>query len=164
MIVLVMGVSGAGKSTIGCQLAQIIGGDFIEGDDFHSSENIIKMKSGSPLTDADRKTWLDRLANELAIASHAKKSAVLACSVLKQAYRDQLLARCPQARILWLYGPAEVISARLHTRRGHFMPPELLISQLAALEPPDDAIAIEVTKSPETVIIEALRCLDLSQS
>jgi gluconokinase len=135
--VLVMGVTGCGKSTLGALLAQALNCPFLEGDDFHSNEAIEKMRSGQPLSDADREPWLDRLgaATARSIATHGM--AVTACSALRKCYRDRLRARiaCP-VHLVHLDNSRDRLLQRLGARAGHFMPPSLLDSQLATLERP----------------------------
>ena len=131
--VVVMGVSGSGKSTVGALIATRLGAPFIDGDLLHSKANVAKMKSGTPLTDEDRKPWLERIGHKFADANG--HSLVVACSALKRAYRDIIRAAAPDTRFVLLHGPAELLAARLEHRRGHFMPSSLLASQLATLEP-----------------------------
>lgn len=160
MIVLVMGVCGSGKSTIGRLLADALGARFVEGDDFHSPENVAKMQRGEPLDDDDRAEWLKALADELAVAARSGEAVVLACSALKHRYRQLLRERCPTLRVVCLHGPASVIAARLEARPGHFMPPSLLQSQLGALELPSDALIVDVQESPGAIarlVLERLR-------
>jgi gluconokinase len=146
--VVVMGVSGAGKTTLGRALAAALGVEFLEGDAFHPADNVAKMSRGQPLDDADRWPWLDRLAAELAGAAAARRGLVLACSALKRAYRDRLRKGAPGLRLVYLKGDKAVIRARLEGRKAHFMPPGLLDSQFAALEEPDadeSPLVIDVT-------------------
>ena len=140
MIVLVMGVAGVGKTTIGQALATALGARFIDADDYHPPENVAKMKAGIPLQDADRWPWLARLNQEL--KQHS--SAVLACSALKAVYRQKLADGVKDFRIVYLHGTPELIRERMTSRRHRYMPAALLDSQLATLEPPADAIAIDV--------------------
>jgi gluconokinase len=133
---LVMGVSGCGKSTIGKMLAEKLGWGFFDADDFHPAANIAKMGAGIPLTDADRAPWLERLSALLRGEVAAGRHPVLACSALRQSYRDTLLAGLPGIRIVYLRGDRELIASRMRNRPGHFMPPALLDSQFAALEEP----------------------------
>lgn len=137
MIIIVMGVSGAGKSTIGRALAEALGCRFIEGDDYHPPANVERMRAGIPLTDADRGPWLDVLAGEIAACKANGEDLVLSCSALKRRYRDRLRAADPQLRFVHPHGSPEAIGRRMADREGHFMPPALLDSQFAALEPPD---------------------------
>ncbi len=144
MIIVVMGVSGAGKSTLGAALAQRLGWCFLEGDDFHPRANIVKMAAGEPLTDEDRAPWLERLNGELRAVEAQKVSAVLACSALRQAYRERLAAGIARCTWVHLRGPIDLIRRRLEARRHRYMPASLLESQFSALEPPTDAITIDV--------------------
>lgn len=156
MIILIMGVCGVGKSTIGKQLSVALGAHFIDADDFHAEASRLKMQQGQALTDADREDWLARLA--AALASQAEGGdIVLACSALKQAYRERLLQAKPMYLVVWLHGPSAMIAERLHARRGHFMHPTLLDSQLAILEPPLNAIHIRVDQSPSQIVAEILK-------
>ncbi|HET7198735.1 MAG TPA: gluconokinase [Burkholderiales bacterium] len=155
MIVLLMGVSGAGKTTIGRLLAERLGAPFIEGDDYHPPANVAKMARGVPLEDEDRWPWLDRL-NEL-LREHPR--AVLACSALKESYRARLLAGIPDARIVLLHGDKALIAARVAARRHRYMPASLLDSQFAILEPPQDAIVIDVSRDPASCADQIARAL-----
>ena len=151
MIVVVMGVTGAGKTTVGRLLARELGGDFLDADDYHPAANVAKMRAGQALTDDDRRPWLARL-NEV-LRAYAARSArvVLACSALKASYREQLVAGLPDSRIVYLRGPKALIAARLEARRGHYMNPALLDSQFAALEEPDVAIVADIGPEPEAI-------------
>ena len=140
MIVLVMGVAGVGKTTLGAALARERGWRFIDADDYHAPENVAKMKAGIPLQDADRWPWLDRLNEEL----KKHRNAVLACSALKERYRRRLAEGVADFRIVYLHGTAELLRERIKARQHRYMPAALLDSQLATLEPPSDAIAIDV--------------------
>ena len=140
MIVVVMGVSGAGKTTIGEALAQRLGWDFIDADDYHPPANVAKMEAGKPLEDEDRWPWLDKLNQIL----KKEKNAVVACSALKEAYRQRLTAGLARFEIVYLHGSFELIHARIAERKHRYMPSELLESQFATLEPPARAIAIDV--------------------
>lgn len=131
-----MGVTGSGKTTVGALLAGRTGGVFLDGDDYHPAENVEKMSSGIPLTDADRWPWLDRLGVEVEAAVAARGSVVLACSALRRAYRDRLSKACAEAPLfLHLNGTRDLIGARMAARRDHYMPVGLLDSQIQTLEP-----------------------------
>jgi len=156
--VVVMGVSGCGKSSIGRALADALGAEFIEGDDHHPPENVARMAAGTPLTDADRAGWLATLAEALAARRRAGRDVVLACSALKRAYRDRLRAAGP-LRFVWLDVPASELERRLLARQHRYMPVRLLPSQLATLEPPGaDEAALRVDASaPPSDILAAVR-------
>ena len=159
LAILVMGVCGCGKSTVGQQLAREIGAAFIEGDTFHSAANVAKMAAGTPLTDEDREGWLQILAAQLAQASAERRGVVLACSALKRRYRDTLRNGAPALHIVHLQGARALLAARMAARTGHYMPPALLDSQLATLEAPqtdEQAIAIDIAASTEEQVRAAL--------
>ncbi len=143
MIVVVMGVSGCGKTTVGQALAASLGWPFFDGDDFHPEANVARMAAGIALTDDDRWPWLDRIAAEMRAVQAGGGNAVLACSALKQAYRDRIAA-AGDVRFVHLVGDAKTIGARLAERRHRYMPATLLASQFAALEPPPEAITVDV--------------------
>ena len=155
MIVLVMGVSGAGKTTLGTLLAQRLGCEFIDADEHHPPENVAKMAAGQPLADADRWPWLDKLNALL----KARRAAVLACSALKAVYRERLLEGVGEHRIVYLRGSAALIASRLAGRKHRYMPPTLLDSQLAILEPPAGAITIDVDGTPADCVERILAAL-----
>jgi gluconokinase len=136
MIVIVMGVSGSGKSYLGERLAEATGWPFAEGDDYHSERNKALMAAGTPLTDADRMPWLDALHQVLLGWQREHRFGILACSALKAAYRERLTAGLKNVRFVWLDPPRSVLEDRMRHRPGHFMPPALLDSQLATLEAP----------------------------
>lgn len=147
--VVVMGVSGAGKSTIAHLLSEELGWDFAEGDDLHPAANVAKMAAGEPLTDADREPWLEQVARWIDGEIEAGRHGVITCSALKRAYRDML--RRPEVLFVYLVVPRDELERRLTERTGHYMPARLLGSQLEALEPPDDdelALTIEAGGSP----------------
>ncbi|HNA84680.1 MAG TPA: gluconokinase [Nitrospira sp.] len=154
LIILVMGVSGAGKTTIGRRLAEVLGWRFLEGDDLHPIANIEKMRSGHPLTDADRRPWLERLHTAIADQVRMNQPAVMACSVLKARYRTVVEEGFGHAlRLVYLKGTADVFRERLAGRRNHFMRPELLDSQLAILEEPADALVVDAALPPDEIIL-----------
>jgi gluconokinase len=161
-IIVVMGVSGVGKTTVGKCLAERIGARFLEGDRFHPPENIEKMKRGEPLTDADRQPWLERLAAELGARRARGESVVLACSALRRRYRDILRAGHDDVDFVFLHADQAVIQQRLDARRDHFMPPSLLDSQFAALEAPgpdERAIVVDAAQPPEAIVETVLQRL-----
>lgn len=143
MIVVVMGVSGAGKTTVGTALAIALGCEFLDADEFHPAENVAKMAAATPLTDADRGPWLDRLNRELGARESRGLSAVLACSALKETYRTRLTTGIGQARLVYLRGSIEFIRARIATRKHRYMPAALLESQFGTLEPPENALVVD---------------------
>jgi gluconokinase len=156
VIVIVFGVSGAGKTTIGKLLAQELGWRFYEADDFHSQANIEKMRSGIPLTDEDRWPWLENLRQLTKRSLEAGENAVLACSALKRAYRERLRVS-DEVKFVFLRGDYALIEKQLRQRRGHFMNPELLRSQFADLEEPgpdENALTIELGRTPEEIVEE----------
>ncbi len=160
LVVLIMGVSGAGKTTVGRRLAEVVGWRFVEGDDFHPAANVEKMRSGHPLTDADRRPWLERLHAAIAEQVRMNQPAVIACSVLKATYRtivEEGGGHC--VRVVYLKGTADLFRERLSGRRGHFMRPELLDSQLAILEEPADALVIDAALPPDDIVLQIRRSL-----
>jgi gluconokinase len=162
MIVVLMGVSGSGKTTIGKELAARLGWTFVEGDDFHPAANVEKMAAGSPLNDEDRRPWLQGLGDRAAEACDRGESVILACSALKQEHRERL-ERDAQGcvRFVYLTGSEELIRDRLEKREGHFMDPALLHSQFAALEPPVGAVQVDVAPAPEAIAAEIRQKLNL---
>ena len=156
LIIVVMGVTGSGKTTIGRMLATELNVSFVDADNFHSAENIERMRRGEPLDDEDREPWLDRLNAEL--QRHAD-GVVLACSALTQDYRDRLTRGIEHARFVLLTAPPKVLRARIEARIGHFAPAALLASQLALLERPKDAIVVDVTPPPDVVAQQILDAL-----
>jgi len=157
MIYIVMGVSGSGKTRIGKKLAQKLSLPFHDADNFHPQFNINKMKSGMPLTDSDRKPWLEKLANNVNKWKE-EGGAVLACSALKKSYRQLLKSKEDSAvQFIYLKGTPEFIEKRMRRREGHFMPPGLLNSQFEALEEPQDAIVVSITQKPAKIVNEILK-------
>lgn len=161
MFLIVMGVSGCGKSTIGRLLAERLGWPFYDGDDFHPSVNIAKMSQGIPLDDVDRAGWLDTLTALIRENLQAGRSGVLACSALKQRYRDQLNVDPAQVKFIYLKGSYALIKARMQSRPGHYMKPGMLDSQFATLEEPRDTITVEIDRAVEEVVDEVMRRLRL---
>jgi carbohydrate kinase (thermoresistant glucokinase family) len=156
VIIIVFGVSGAGKTTVGQLLAERLEWKFYEGDDFHSQANIDKMHAGVPLTDEDRQPWLQKLRERIERCLAAGENAIFACSVLKKSYRLALRVS-EQVRFVYLRGSAELIANQLGQRQGHFMNPDLLQSQLDTLEEPESAenvIVIELGRPPLELVKE----------
>jgi gluconokinase len=147
-----MGVSGSGKTTLGKALAQKLGWDFFDADDFHPVENITKMRNGVPLSDADRAPWLATLHDLLSSTLRSNHHPVLACSALKERYRAQLLDGVEGIEILYLQGSYELIWSRMATREGHYMKPEMLRSQFAVFEEPVNVFTLHVSMSVEDMI------------
>lgn len=162
-LVLVMGVSGSGKSHIGKRLAEAIDADFIDADDHHSASSIAKMSRGEPLNDGDREGWLETLAGFFRDHARRGRSLVIGCSALKRRYRDQLRRGAPALRILYLHGSRELLLTRLHARQGHFFQGDhMLDSQLHDLEPPgdDEAIRVDISLTPEEIVSTFLERID----
>ena|SRR5579871_2891217 len=160
MIVIVMGVVGAGKTTVGQLLAEQLGWDFADADDFHPPSNVEKIRRGIGLTDADREPWLDRLRNAILGWIAAKRNVVLACSALKGSYREKLRAG-PEVKFVYLKGSEELIAQRLSSRHGHFANEGILASQMADLEEPEGALTVEITGAPEQIVGEIRKALGL---
>lgn len=160
---IVMGVSGSGKSTIAADLAQRLGWPMIEGDDLHPPANIEKMTKGIPLDDADRKPWLEAIAGRIDRWRQAGTQGVVTCSSLKRAYRDILRAGHEDVRFIYLDGSYDLLFDRMQHRKRHFMPASLLQSQFATLEVPgpEEAIAVSIDQPEPAVVAETLRLLHL---
>ncbi|SDQ69600.1 gluconokinase [Flagellimonas zhangzhouensis] len=157
-VLVVMGVSGCGKTAIGQLLSKKLNRPFFDGDDFHPESNVKKMKSGSPLNDEDRKDWLIAL-NQLCI-EHRESGAVIACSALKKNYRSLLRAGMGNCiAFVYLEGSFDLIKSRLEQRKGHFMPIELLKSQFDTLEPPSREITVSIDQTPKKIVSEVLKHL-----
>jgi gluconokinase len=164
---IVMGVSGSGKTTIGEMLAARIGWRYEDADSFHPAANVAKMSAGQPLTDDDRWPWLRAIADEIDRANAAGERVVIGCSALRRAYRDVLVHGRSDIRIVYLDGTQDLIADRLGQRKGHFMPPGLLTSQFGTLEPPtpdEHAVTVSIDAPVETVVENVLRQLKLSQA
>jgi gluconokinase len=160
MIIVLMGVSGSGKTTVGRRLAAELGWNFYEGDEYHPSENLDKMRRGIPLTDTDRTPWLESLRELIYTFLANGESAVLACSALKEKYREYLLID-PAVVLIYLQGDYETIQARLQNRTGHFMNPSLLESQFAALEEPESALRVSIALDPAEIVRTIIKGLNL---
>ena len=166
MIIIVFGVSGAGKTTVGKLLARESGWHFVEADDFHSAANIEKMRSGRPLTDEDRWPWLERLREEIKRMVATSKNAVVACSALKRAYRDRLRVS-DEVKFVFLRGDYALVEKQLRSRRGHFMNAALLQSQFDDLEEPqadEHALTVALGRTPEEIVEEIEAKLRLAKS
>jgi gluconokinase len=155
VIVIVMGVSGCGKSTVAKALAQRVGGEYLDADDYHPPANVAKMSAGIPLTDEDRAGWLQTLAQLLTERAQQGLTVFMACSALKEVYR-RVLRINPQVRFVYLKGDYSQIADRLRQRSGHFMKEELLRSQFATLEEPTGAITISIEGDRESIVSQAL--------
>lgn len=167
MHVVVMGVAGCGKSTVGQMLQERLGWSLAEGDDFHPIANIAKMSSGVPLTDEDRWPWLDSIAAWTAREDKAGRNTIVTCSALRRVYRDRLRTAPGRTLFLHLHGPEPVLAERLTARPGHFMPPALLPSQLATLEPlaPDeDGVVLDISASVPELVEQAISRLGIAPS
>lgn len=162
--VVVMGISGSGKTTIATRLAEQLGWTFAEADDFHPAANIEKMTSGIPLTDQDRWPWLESMREWMTAQARSGSSTVVTCSALRRSYRDVLTQAEGRVRFVHLLGDAYLILERMKTRSGHFMPQSLLPSQLSTLEPlePDEqGVRIENTGTPDEVTADIIKKLGL---
>jgi gluconokinase len=163
VVIILMGVSGVGKTTVGMRLAAALGCSFRDADDFHVPESIAKMAAGVPLTDEDRWPWLARLRELIRGALESGENVVLACSALKKVYRERLTVDPTRERWVYLWAPREVIAQRLAARRGHYMPPTLLDSQLATLELSEDVLTVDASADPDAVVATILRELGLQR-
>jgi gluconokinase len=161
-VVVIMGVSGSGKTTVGVVLAERLRWRFADADDFHSVANIAKMRSGIPLDDDDRKPWLQRIAEQIDRWGAEKQHGVVTCSALKRRYRQIIVGARPDVRLVYLKGDRTLIASRLAARHGHFMPATLLESQFAALEEPEPeerAIIVRVDKPAAEIVEEIVSAL-----
>ena len=166
MVVVVMGVSGSGKTTVASLLAEALGWHFQEGDKLHPPENVEKMSAGVPLTDADRLPWLRKIAETIDDWRSRGESGVITCSALKRSYRDIIVGDRPDVRLVYLKGSPDLIRQRMAARRGHFMPSTLLDSQFAILEEPspdENAIVVDIGGSPEKIAREIADRLGVAQ-
>jgi len=152
VVVILMGVAGAGKTTVGRALASALGWPFVDADDYHTQENVARMRSGMPLTDDDRAPWLAALHAIVARAIDRREPLVLACSALKARYRDTLADGLRSVRFVHLAAPEAALRDRLASRREHFARPNLLASQLSALELPDEALVVDATLSIDQIV------------
>ncbi|MEO1431331.1 MAG: gluconokinase [Cyanobacteria bacterium J06633_8] len=154
MIILVMGVSGSGKTTIGEKLSESLGWEFGDADIFHPQENIHKMRNGIALTDADRLPWLQKMQDVIKQRLLENTNLVITCSALKESYRQMLLVDCESVKLVYLKGSFELIQQRLKQRKNHFMSEKLLKSQFETLEEPLDAITVDISQSLEVIVRE----------
>ena len=167
MIVVVMGVCGCGKTTIGRKLAERLDAAFVEGDDLHPAGNKDKMAAGIALDDADREPWLDAIAAKAAELSPGAPCVVVSCSALKRSYRDRLRAADPDLKLVHLTGSRTLLQSRMNERRGHFMPAGLLDSQLATLQVPEadeTAINLDIAGQPDAIVEQAFTFVTLHMS
>lgn len=158
MPIVVMGVSGSGKSTVAAALAARVGGTFLDADDFHPPANVAKMRAGTPLTDEDRMPWLERVAEAMVAAERRDGTAVVACSALRRTYRDSIRRVSPDAFFVQLDGSPALLAERIGARADHFMPASLLASQLAVLEPLEDdehGALVPIDGAPADVVAAA---------
>ena len=160
-IIIVMGVSGSGKSTVGKALADELGWAFFDADDFHPASNVEKMARGDALSDQDRQPWLESLHDLIKTQLKSDQASVLACSALKQSYRDTLRGKLANVRFLYLDGSFELIKGRLSERSGHFMKADLLKSQFAALEEPTDAVWVSIDQDVAEIVESGITALAL---
>jgi gluconokinase len=158
MIVLLMGTTGSGKTTAGTLLAQRLGWQFVDGDDFHPRANVEKMRQSIALSDADRAPWLQILHDKILEWRAEPRNVVLACSALKESYRKKLIVG-PEVKLVYLKGSYELFSKRVLARKGHFAKQDLIASQFAALEEPVDAITVDATPPPEQIVAEICKRL-----
>jgi gluconokinase len=156
-----MGTTGSGKTTVGTLLAQRTGFEFADGDAFHPAANVAKMSRGIPLDDADRAPWLAILHGKIVAWLAANQDAVLACSALKQSYRDQLVIS-PDVKLVYLKGSYELFAQRIHARKGHFAKEDILAGQFCDLEEPLNALTVDAELSPEEMVSEICKRLDLA--
>lgn len=161
--VVVMGVSGCGKSTVGQGLARALDVPYVEGDELHPPENVARMRAGTPLTDADRQGWLRAIGATLASPASRARGVVVSCSALKRAYRDLLRQAAPDLRFVHLHGSPALLAQRMAARTDHYMPPSLLQSQLETLqmpEPDERPISLDIALAPDALVAQALRELN----
>jgi len=164
-VLIVMGVSGSGKTTIGRLLAERTGWTFHDADDYHGVDNIAKMHAGVPLSDHDRIPWLETLRREVVAPGLATdKPTILACSALKTAYLERLGAGDPRVRVVCLKGDFRLIRERMERRAGHFMGADMLASQFEVLQEPDDAVIVDVANPPQKIVNEIIRRIGLPRT
>ena len=154
---VIMGVSGSGKTTVGERLAKELGWSFRDADDFHPPANVAKMSAGHPLTDADRAPWLAAIRTHLAACLARNENTVVTCSALKESYRREVIVDPARIKVVYLTGDFALIERRLKARKGHFMKPDMLESQFAALEPPTDALTLDIADPPALLVARIRR-------
>ena len=159
MVLILMGPTGCGKTTVGHLLAQRLKWPFLDGDDFHPAANVAKMHNGTPLNDSDRRPWLLALQKEIERRNRAGQSAILACSALKKTYRELLGVDQQAVKTVYLRGSFELLQKRLADRRDHFMPPELLRSQLETLEVPEGGLVVDIDEDPAMIVTRIIASL-----
>jgi carbohydrate kinase (thermoresistant glucokinase family) len=159
MVVLLMGVAGCGKTTVGLRLAAALSWSFRDADDFHPPENVAKMSAGTPLTDGDRAPWLAAIRSYITAALRRGENAVVTCSALKASYRAAAIPSPAQVKLVHLAGDFNLILERMNSRQGHFMKPAMLESQFATLEPPQQAITVDISRTPDEIVTEIRRAL-----
>jgi gluconokinase len=157
---IVMGVSGCGKSSVGKALAERLGWDFYDADDFHPPENVAKMANGIPLDDSDRTPWLTSLHELISSSLKADKPGVLACSALKERYRQQLLKDNDNVQFVYLKGSYDLIWSRMSNRQDHYMKPQMLKSQFETLEEPTNALTMDISKSVDEIVGDILKSME----
>ncbi|MEA3325827.1 MAG: gluconokinase [Chloroflexota bacterium] len=164
MFIIMMGISGCGKTTIGEKLAHTLNIPYYEGDAFHPPSNVEKMSHGIPLTDEDRKSWLAALAIVINAKINTGEKGVLACSALKEKYRDQLRVDPEKVQFIYLKGSYDLIYSRMKQRQGHYMPADLLRSQFKDLQEPDDIFTVNIKQTPGEILAEILSFLSTIRS
>jgi gluconokinase len=160
MIIIVMGVTGAGKSTIGRLLAEQLAWQFVDADDYHTQANIEKIRQGVPLNDHDRQPWLQQLRAAITVWQSQARNVVLACSALKRSYRNELSVG-DEVRFVYLHGSRELVTQRLRSRTGHFADDHILAGQFADLEEPKDAVRVDICQTPEQIVAEVRKTLEV---
>ena len=161
LVIIVMGVSGCGKTTIGELLAEKLGWQFSDADEFHPAANVAKMSAGQPLNDDDRAPWLQAISEHISDCLARDVGAVVTCSALKKAYREVIVVDPERVKFVYLHGSRELLWERISGREGHFMKPAMLDSQLATLEMPEDALTVEITSKPEAIVASICDSLSL---
>ena len=163
MVLILIGPMGCGKTTIGKMLAEKIGWSFYDGDDFHPLENVEKMRAGLPLTDEDRKTWLENLHGTIQCWLMEGRNAILACSALKQAYREALGVDQDTVKTVYLKGSYELLRKRIEDRKHPYMNKDLLRSQVEAMEEPKGGLTVDISETPEIAVEAIIKCMEPSQ-